>query len=376
MKTTGDGQKKQKIKTLHIQFKKYGRNAQEWKRKCILMLPHIARERVWEAKGFSSIYEYGAKLAGLTRSNVDDGLWVMRKIEHKKELMKVVEKKGVNAVRPIASLVTEENEGFWAEKAMEMSKNTLTIYVKSFRTGPKNTSEKAQEEAEIFSKNDKQNFADQRQKFQTLLKLDNIEKLGKLKGERTWDEFFEDLLRLKEAQITEEKQEIADQCKKLEAEKPEPGHSRSHYIPAKIDKYIEKRAALQTKEKFLDGARVPAGFNVETGIFCEEPGCCKPYDEKHHTKRVAQHHIHDPDQIYLICKEHHNLMHHGLIAHEELGPKHWRVREQADCETVNLETNTEASPSLYQQTGDPSLMTDREYIDQRVQHYKQAAMVL
>ena len=151
---------------------------------------------------------------------------------------------------------------------------------------------------------------------------------------------------------------------------------------------------LQTQEKILDGARIPAGFGVgkvcsagqefegsqfrkvknkdlKPLIFCEAPGCCKPYDEKHHTKRLAQHHIHDPDQIYLVCKEHHNLMHHGLIAHEELGPQFWRVHEHADYETANLETNTEAAPSLYQKTGDPALMTSREFIDQRVQHYKQ-----
>jgi hypothetical protein len=381
MKTLGDKQKKQKIKTLHNQFKHYGRNAQEWKRKCILLLPHIAREKVWQAKGYKSIYHYAAILAGLGKSAVDDGLWLMRKIEDKKELMKVVEKKGVNAVRPIASLVTEENEGFWAEKAMEMSKNTLTIYAKSFRTGPKNTSEKAQERAKIFLESDenssgrnfisKQNFADQRQKFQALLKSENIEKLEKLRGERTWDEFFEDLLRLKEAQITEEKQEIADERTKLEAEKPEPVRSTSHYIPREIDKYIEKRAALQTREKFLDGARVPAGTaspaKTKPLLFCEAPNCCKPYIEKHHTKRFAQHHIHDPDQIFLICQEHHNLMHHGLVANEELGPKYWKMRTQ---------NHREEKQTLYQQTRNPSLMTSKEHIDQQVQRRRQLALQL
>jgi hypothetical protein len=331
MKNTGENlgkQKRARVKTLHAQFKKYGRNAQDWKRKCILMLPHIARERVWEAKGFSSIHEYGAKLAGLSRSAVEDALRLMRKVEGKKKIMKVVERKGVNAIRPIVSLVNEENEKFWAEKAMEMSNGTLRQYVRemkreNFRDIPKNTSDIPQEKAKSFSKNESQ-------KFQALLKNENIEKLEKLKGERSWDDFFEDLLKLKEAQIKEEKQQISAERTKLEAEKPEPVRAKSRYIPAPISKFITARAALQTWEKILDGARIASGFNVGKDIFCEFPNCCKSYDEQHHSKRVAQHHQHDPDQIYCLCKNHHNLMHHGLIAHEELGPQYWRVREEAD----------------------------------------------
>ena len=168
---------------------------------------------------------------------------------------------------------------------------------------------------------------------------------------------MKDLMCVKRAQIEEEKQKIAAERLKLEAEKPEPVSSRSHYVPAKINQYIEQRAILQTEEKILAGAKVPVEFDGRAKkksrplIFCEEPGCCNPYDEKHHTKRFAQHHIHDPDQIYLICKEHHNLMHHGCIANEELGPKYWRIRKKVDRWDY------------------------KNYFDQRVQRFKQAAMV-
>ena len=48
---------------LHQKFKQYGANAKEWTRKCILLLPDIEKYRIWEQKGFGSIYEYAAKLA-------------------------------------------------------------------------------------------------------------------------------------------------------------------------------------------------------------------------------------------------------------------------------------------------------------------------
>ena len=52
---------------LHARFVNYGRNAREWTRKCVILLPEIERERVWEKKGFESIYVYAAKLAGMSR---------------------------------------------------------------------------------------------------------------------------------------------------------------------------------------------------------------------------------------------------------------------------------------------------------------------
>ncbi|MFH1720616.1 MAG: hypothetical protein ABH856_03355, partial [Patescibacteria group bacterium] len=126
---------KEKFKenSLHKQFIEYGANAKKWTRKCVLLLPEIERHRVWKKKGFSSIYEYAAKLAGMSHNTVDDALRILRKIEDKPALRKVVEEKGIGAVRPIVTIATQETAGFWAEKAREMSKNTLEVYIQEFR---------------------------------------------------------------------------------------------------------------------------------------------------------------------------------------------------------------------------------------------------
>lgn len=76
----------------------YGASAKEWMRKCVLLLPEIEKHRIWENKNFGSIYEYAAKLAGMSRNAVDDALRILRKIEDKPALQKVVEIKGLNAV--------------------------------------------------------------------------------------------------------------------------------------------------------------------------------------------------------------------------------------------------------------------------------------
>lgn len=131
---------------LHKKFIQYGMNAKEWVRRCALLLPEIDKNRIWAQKGFGSIFEYAAKLAGMSRASVEDALRILYKIEDKPALKKVVEEKGLNAVRPIVTLATKETDDFWAQKAREMSKNTLAVYAKEFRptvsrTGPEIKSE-------------------------------------------------------------------------------------------------------------------------------------------------------------------------------------------------------------------------------------------
>ena len=118
---------------IHEKFKDFGRNAKEWMRKCVLLLPEIERLKIWEKKGFGSIFEYAAKIAGMSREKVNEGLRIMKKTENLPELRKVVEEKGIWAVSPVVCIATPENDRELAQKARGMSKNTLEVYAKGIR---------------------------------------------------------------------------------------------------------------------------------------------------------------------------------------------------------------------------------------------------
>ncbi len=120
-------------KVIHDQFSRYGKNAKDWMKKCVFMLPNIEKNKIWKKNGFGSIYEYAAKIAGMSRSKVDEALWILKKIEDKPELLKVVEMKGIHRVKPIANVATIETEVFWADKAMGMSQSTLRTYVRDLK---------------------------------------------------------------------------------------------------------------------------------------------------------------------------------------------------------------------------------------------------
>lgn len=273
-----------RIQNLHRKFSWYGQNAREWMRKCILLLPEIEHERVWEKKGFESIYVYAAKLAGMSRSTVDEALRILKKIEDKPALMEVAEKFGVNAVRPVAVIATVETANFWAEKAKAMSVRTLETYVHDVReqTAQKflhveeATPEKVDLHAEVSS--------------------ELAAKLQKLKGNDDWEKLFQELIEMRE--------------KVLEEECPESVDTSSRHISADIQRYVITRSR---------------------GI-CEFQNCTRTYAILHHTQRFALEQLHDPQKIVALCTPHERLVHQGLVEDEEKQPSEWRVRKQPDIE--------------------------------------------
>jgi len=257
----------------HKKFVFYGKNAKEWMRKCELLLPEIERKKIWKKKRYGSIYEYAAKLAGMSRRKVDDCLWVLRKIEDKPKLKEVAEKKGINRIRPVVTSATKETDEFFAKKAEEMSQNALRAFMKKSRVNPKPKPAKST----IFIKLD--------------TKLAN--KLEALK-ER---EDFEKLL-----------EKFVDSLEEM----PEPVQAGSRHVPKKTENYVVNKTAGRCAH------------------------CNRKYDVLHHIDRFAQHPTHDPDKIIPLCNGCHELAHLGYIENEHDPPTEWRVRKHPKPSSIDL----------------------------------------
>ena len=267
------------IETLHKQFYEYGSNAKEWLRKCTMLLPEIEKYEVWKAKGFSSIYEYAAKLSGMNRRQVDDALRILRKIADKPALIKVAGQKGINSVRPVATIATEETDYFWAKKAAQLSKNELIVYVRSARQceKPKNITINMELEAEIASK---------LQKFY----------------QGNWNELMQKFIDLYEANLKSE----------LKSDKPKKKENTGRCIPKNIKNHIKKRSHGK----------------------CEVPNCGKTYTNLHHIDRFGSKREHDPDRIVALCDAHHKLAHRGLI-HESDDFSEFKIKKYPDYTNIN-----------------------------------------
>ncbi len=268
----------QKDQQLHQQFSEYGQNAREWMRKCVLLLPEIERREIWHKKGFGSIFEYAAKLVGMSRSTVEDGLRIMKKVETFPALEAVIEVAGVNRVRPVLGVVTLETQDFWAEKAKSMSKNTLETYVKNYRLESRTSTET------------------QSVKLTIDLSPAMVEKLKRLKGAGTWEELMEKLL----AGVSEKPTDL-----------PEVVKTSSRHIPLHIQRQVRSRS----------------------GGLCAYPGCVKVATSLHHTQRWGLEKVHDPARLHGLCTEHERLAHLSLIENEEASPSDWTLRSEADMTT-------------------------------------------
>ncbi|MFH1298985.1 MAG: hypothetical protein ABII07_04105 [Patescibacteria group bacterium] len=255
------------MKDIHKQFVFYGQEARKWMRKCELLLPEIAKQEIWKKKRFGSIYEYAGKLAGMNRDKVNECLRVLNNIENKPELKKVAEEKGINSVKPVAVISTPETAEFWAEKAKNMPKNALEKYVQSYRL-------------ELLPR---------KAAVSVNLSPDLAKRFEQFKQRADFEELLEKFM------------------DEVEDDKPEAVETDSRHIPAAIEKHVRRRS----------------------GDCCEYPDCGRKAEIFHHTARFATHKCHDPSKIYHLCEGHERLAHLGLIENEELGPRHWRLREKA-----------------------------------------------
>lgn len=291
----------EKSETLHREFSEYGRNAKEWARKCMLLLLEIDRYKVWAKKGFGSIYEYAAKLAGLSRDQVNESLRVLGRIEDKPALMEVAREKGIWAVRPVAVVATKETDEFFAEKARSMTKNEFEVYVKGVRTCYGRPGEAGQpDEADGGTNGATAGAGSQVQPAKMTVTVamelspEMADRLQKLKADGDYETAMKKLF------------EYRDEA--LEREKPDAAEDVSRHIPKEIERYV-----LECDSRM-----------------CAFPGCRRAYAHLHHTQGFARARVHDPDRIFCLCEAHHGLAHRGLIENEEMPAKFWRVRSAAD----------------------------------------------
>lgn len=309
-------------KILHQKFTEYGANAKEWTRKCVLLLPEINRQRIWEKKGFSSIYEYAAKLAGMNREKVNESLRILRKIADKPALKKIVEIKGINAVKPIVTIASVENQNFWAEKAMQLTKNELETYVRDYKSEmftdlnffqvnklPRKAEKtrNPNEAQDLFSENTTKKadtvpfWASDYKKTTISMSLspETASRLEKLKGDGDWETLMQEFLGERE--------------EKIESTKPEAQKTTSRHIPAEIKRFVL------------------AKYNS----FCAFPGCKKKYAELHHSERFFFENTHDPNTIIPLCQTHHSLAHKGLIKNENAPPSNWKIELTPNLDFVD-----------------------------------------
>ena len=112
----------------------FGKNVLHWKRKFIGLIPEVNRRKLYEKKRFSSIYEFGARLAGISYMQVRRVITVDKKLEEN-GLIELREKLtngevSINKLARIVSVVNEENESDLVKAVEKLSQSAVETLVR------------------------------------------------------------------------------------------------------------------------------------------------------------------------------------------------------------------------------------------------------
>lgn len=118
---------------LFLLCQQYGNNAKMWKRKFEELLPEVMKRELYRRKRFISIYEFAAKVAGLSYDTVDRVLRVYKQLEDKPKLRALIVEFGWSKLQIISGIATVDTDESWAEKVRVLPKSSLETIVRDFR---------------------------------------------------------------------------------------------------------------------------------------------------------------------------------------------------------------------------------------------------
>ena len=252
----------------------YGERARFWRQKFIGLLPEVNRRRLFEKKGFQTILEFAAKLAGVGEKQLDMVLNLEKRFQDKPDLHKALVngEVSVNKLARVVSISTPENQSFLAEQVKILPQKALETFVRDEK------SLRAQELGEqlpVLQLGDLDTISESELGLSQEVK----EKLHELKNKGI------DINQLILMAIQKREQEIAEEKEKIAFE--QISEETSRYISRKIEKLID----------------------TEFGDKCAVPNCQKKSEQIHHTLPFAMLKNHNPYFLKPLCKEHHAIAH-------------------------------------------------------------------
>ena len=357
---------------LYALCKTYGERARIWRQRFAGLLPEVFKRKLYEKKGFISIFEFSKKLAGLSEEQVRLVLNLEKRFETMPALKTLLTsgKVSVNKLSRIVSIATHKNEMFLATQVQVLSKNAVETLVRDEKFAEENKDGESTENAENFgniimdfeyqngsqksfsdskvvpgqmcfdTKNEKSNeqnypkiifgnekITDKKTEFETLEISPEVRKKLLELQQKGLDinELLTDFLKKREQEISQRKEEISQELARREQEKQinswqDNSENSTKNPPINSPTNIPQTAlpasdsAKHQKSAPLSPSRhIPISIKrilyAEYGTKCSVKTCQKPSEQIHHTQRFSAVPSHDPRYLAPLCKAHHELMH-------------------------------------------------------------------
>ena len=264
--------------------KQYGEQALRWRQKFAGLLPEVNRRRLYEKYKMSSIFEFAAKLCGMSEAQVRVALNLRERFEKLPTLKSLLENGEVsmNKLARVVSIATPENEEQLAAMVKVLPRSALDTFVRDEKFARTEANYDAANA--IFKnqnglqepKNNSKSLSGQTLNFEFSDEV--IQQLNQLHAQgRDMNALMLQLLAQRRDQIQKQKAELS-------ANAPT---TNSRYIPAKITKLL----------------------NDEYGEKCSIENCNGLAQNIHHTQFFSLSQKHDLKYLAPLCKIHHIIAH-------------------------------------------------------------------
>jgi hypothetical protein len=267
----------------------------------------VNRRRLYEEKGFSSIFEFSAKLCGLSVEQVRLALNLEKRFENKPVLKKMLEngESSIHKLTRIASIATPENEEELAEKVKVLSKSALDTLVRDIKV------------VENIDGLQKPLFEAKSLPVQTLkfqLSDDVTEELNELHSKGIdVNELLREMLKRRREDIAKEKEEIAAFVTAETIKRNKPSESQANQIMRQKDgSFVSRYIPVRIKKILKD----------EYGEKCSITTCQKLAETIHHTQRFSLSQNHDPRFLAPLCHDHHVIAHSIDVSYHRVRAEH------------------------------------------------------
>ena len=291
-------------------------------------MPEANRRRIFEKKGFTSIFEFAYKLAGLSEEQVRLVLRLDLKFEDKPVLkgLLVGGEVSVSKLARVASVATAKNEQEWAEVVNSLPRGALETLVRDQRVideragdersaargglgsrvglcaGAENSRTNGLGEPLFGRESVPGHGLDFEISEELASELNELHRQG-----HDVNKLILGLLEKRRAEIAQRKEELGEEAiARAKAEWAERSEQR-----AKGDAGLMKGAwegAKKRKSTYVS-VKVKKVLHEEYGEKCSIPTCNRLAVDNHHSQRLSIAGLHDPRYMAPMCKEHHEIAH-------------------------------------------------------------------
>jgi len=268
----------------------YGSQAKLWRQKFLGLLPEVDKRKLYLQAGCFSVFEFAAKVGGVSREQVLLTLRLDKRFDTVTELKQALTsgEVSVHKLARVASIATPDNQGFWLQKSKILSQGALEVLVKdskSMRTHASNS-----------------NKIEKVEQFNELgLSPDIRERLINLRNRGLdLNQLLETFLNQREEKIQQEKLKISEELNTSSIKKHTGIALQKHHKLSKISKSQPSRY-IPTKVKQL--------LKQDYGDKCAQETCTNKAANIHHTRRFGLDPSHNPFFLAPLCRQHHEIAH-------------------------------------------------------------------